>query len=124
MSKIKVSELEGEKLAEWAARAQRWTKTKGNSKLGEYEWYWNDRIPCFEYRPDINGGQAMELVKRLNIAIVPPELSGLEKWAAGSVRHYILPNGQVGDHELGETPEIAICRAAVASVFGEYVDDD
>lgn len=113
--KLSVSTLEGEKLAEWAARAQGWTKTKGNSKLGEYEWYWNNRIPCIEYRPDINGGQAMDLQEKFMVDV--------ERMFGGYIKAQSM---QV----IGSLPmtsknlKPAICRAVVASEYGEYVETE
>ena len=74
------------------------------------------------YTPCTNWSQAGELVEKYSIAIVPPELSGLENWAAGSTHHYTGKQGR--DNEQAKTPLLAIVRAFVASVYGTEVDYD
>lgn len=106
--KLSVSTLEGEKLAEWAARAQglelnkmnAWTKNGKKTKHG-YKW---------QYRPDINGGQAMELAKKFKIGISYNEETNT--WFADALVF-----------TEDDNPEPAICRAVVYSEYGEYVDD-
>lgn len=125
--KIKVSELEREKLAEWAARAQRWKKRDGSRWFNEpqNQWIYVDSNKTFRcsvegYRPDINGGQAMELMKKFNI-LAYPLFSG--EYFATPIRSYTYEEEPIySDGQTGETPEIAICRAVVASVYGEYVE--
>lgn len=65
-----------------------------------------------KYQPHINGGQAMELIEKFNIAASPY----YGKWKAWPVEL-----GANGIQE-GESAKIAICRAVVASVFGEFVE--
>jgi len=113
--KIKVSELKGEKLAEWVARAQGWSFDDYRS---EYSFDGMDGfgravdrfIPYKDYRPDINGGQAMELAKKFTLII---------NFEMGIVRE---PNSGIQYTDIINI-ESAICRAVVASEYGEYVED-
>lgn len=116
--KIKASDLEGVQLAEWAAKAQGWVI----HNQGILWWQESEDSDHFiwsvkEYRPDINGGQAMELQKKFRISVLDGAIADKDGlWVAGN------PMKRNGKHVFGETPKIAICLAAVTSVFGEYVD--
>jgi len=119
MTKIKTSELKDEKLAYWAARAQGW------ELHGEFDGYMIPDSWCIkskygflavevihskeDYRPDINGGQAMELLEKFGERIE----SMLRFWFGISSEEFMA---------RGEK-KVWICRAVVASVHGEYVDD-
>lgn len=125
--KIKVSELEREQLAEWTARAQGWSLCL-DERIAPNWWYWidNDDFIAYDkdYRPDINGGQAMDLVKAFP-ECAPQYTShrpGAEKrWV--SRFSYASERRVLMGFMVGDEPEIAICRAVVASVYGEYVED-
>lgn len=106
--KIKTSTLTGEKLAYWTARAQGFVKEYCND-----EWWWknnNREIVCSYYRPDIYAGQAMELQKAFKIGTSYNEDTGT--WFANAL--------MLTEHE---DIEVSICRAVVASKFGEEVED-
>jgi len=121
--KIKVSELEGSLLAEFVARAQGWTCDSDPTELAMCIPVWNTHVlrddgiektvVMRSYRPDINGGQAMELVKEFDVDV--NKLGSSNEWCAR-----VYP--RKGMETISDTPEIAICRAVVASKFGEYVE--
>jgi len=131
MRQIPVSTLEGPLLAEFVARAQGW-ETDVDDVLVEY-WCISATGEFIEYadryRPDINGGQAMELVEEFGISIMPLCKSvPYSEWAASlweKVQEYVGADGYPNEYKLhegyGETALIAICRTVVASKFGEYV---
>jgi len=126
MKQIKVSDLEGKQVAEWAARAQKWVYKETPDDL-EYlgcgSWYTKNLAFIHikkDYRPDINGTQAMELKKRFKIS---DTFTMDGKWHASVVTGVDEYSGYPDDfvEQLGDTPELAITRAAIASVFGETV---
>jgi len=109
--KIKVSGLEGPLLAEFVARVWGWSKwceQKENTTICWWRKSNGSLITTNNYRPDTNGGQAMELAKEFNLLV---------DFRSNKV-NYFLKN----DWMSGDTVEIAICRAVVASKFGEYVE--
>lgn len=124
--KTKVSELTDEKLAERTARAQKWELvTLGYGCVTEVwvddsEADYRHKYEKADYRPDINGAQAMELVNELNISVLKYE----EGYYATlrTVDYKVLID--FIDFSFGESAEIAICRAVVASVYGEYVEEE
>lgn len=106
--KKKVSELGGAELAEWVAKARGWSRVKPSDCFG-----WNDDDGTLHlvpnYRPDIHKNRCFELIEEYK-----PRLS------AGNV----FTRCEIGDADIvAETPQLAICRAVVASVFGEYVGE-
>jgi hypothetical protein len=108
--RIKVSELEGAALAYWTAKAQCWEERM--SVNGVCYWYPESEW-VVSYRPDVNWRQAGEL---------------LEKFDVDCIRSHVDPLGWYGcvgenSMEEGDTPQKAICRAVVASVYGEEVED-
>lgn len=120
--KIKVSTLKDEKLAEWMARAQGW-KIEPFDQLAYWVSKPSNNYICsvYEYRPDINGGQAMELVKKFGVSICSRyRRDGGQYWHV-QVGPEEPENSslQVGQDNLN----VAICRAVAVSVYGEYVED-
>jgi len=114
MTQIAVSELTGLQLAEFVARA-RGREIVGNG-YGYANGEWLSDPSIKDYRPDINGGQAMYLLEQDYI---------VGHWV------YIDETGskvycvEYGDEDRWfESTEfkIAICRAVVASEFGEFVE--
>jgi len=126
MTKINVSTLEGPLLAEFVARAQGWYKSIDNYGFS----VWRDRGNCVtygtkSYSPDINGGQCFELIEEFDIWLssYSPCMDNVEtnrSWIASTKTTHIADEEWM--HGEGSTPEIAICRAVIASVYGEYVD--
>lgn len=118
MAKIKVSELEGPKLAEWVARAQGWVLGNPFGTMTDAWLNETGNIILYEedYRPDINGTQAMELVQKFKPMLIPlPDGDWYAEIEPGE------NNGKLG---FGDTPAEVICRAVVASVYGEYVEEE
>jgi len=129
MKQTPVSELEGPLLAEFVAMAQpdkefifsKYGVALVNIMTTPYGEYRDEE----DYRPDINGLQAMELVKKFNISF-----RTLTKYCSYKYEATVplkIPEENAGVlndivTNCGETPEIAICRAVVASVYGEYVE--
>lgn len=113
MKQIKVSDIEGEQLAEWAARAQEWVYKETPDDLEYLEcgsWYTKNGTFLHikrNYRPDINSAQAMELAEKFGLQV---DFERKMAWRERTLFGY-----------KGETVRIAITRAAIASVYGETV---
>jgi len=117
MKQIKVSDLEGEQLSEWAARAQELEEYIGDVSGDRfYILPCGSHIKVEDYRPHINGAQAFDLQVKFDMVTASPKASGEEKWAAGCASSIPMQEPIFGD-----TLEIAITRAAIASVYGETV---
>ena len=110
---MKVSELTGEQLDYWTAKAQGWVADKDID--GDIHWrdatghirYWG-----WDYTPDRNKAQAFELIEAFEIDLGPFHS---KQWIAS------LWSGNEEYSMIGVTPQEAICRAVVASVYGEGV---
>jgi hypothetical protein len=115
---MKVSELTGSDLDYWVALAQGWVQLRG-------WWYTNERCWVRDstsysvsgiaesprpYTPSTNGQQCMELIEKF-IQYHRRVKSG---WCA-VIKH--------DNKYYGSTPQEAICRAVVASVYGDTVPD-
>jgi len=122
MTKIKVSTLEGLLLAEFVARVRGWEKDTDTGDDAP-QWFLPDSDSFMEYvedyRPDINGGQAMELVEEFDVWLSSSILDSSTK----ELTHFasVAPHTN-GAIQEGSNKKIAICRAIVASKFGEYVE--
>jgi hypothetical protein len=123
--RMKVSELEGKDLDYWVAKAQGWGKVVMPNK---YESYWEGGINprVWYYTPSTNGGQCFEL---LTIADLSPmremwfsSVSNKIVWTSGYEVEYL--QGSLKAITSGPTLNIAICRAFVASVYGDEVSDE
>lgn len=112
---MKVSELGREALNRWTAKAQGW-------KLDcTGRWLDDDQFKAWkiDYTPSTNWQQAGELVEKYEISL--GKHGSLEIWAADLNPHNI---GTLGKNWHGPTPQIAICRAVVASVYGDEVPEE
>jgi hypothetical protein len=110
---MKTSELIGKDLDYWVAKAQ--------------GWEWNKQDFCFmapvlvgddidftaipNYSPSTNPAQAMELVKKYRMMV---RRDSQNRWLAK------IPRQTYGEYDIDL--EVAICRAVVASVYGDEVD--
>lgn len=119
MSKVKVSDLTNEQLDEWVARTRGWKigHLAGNKNLPSY-WMRGDNVvyPTPDYSPTSNPAQWVELIEDLLVDVYHIEQGN----AFEAQRH--MDNYKKVVYGYGPTPAIAICRAVVASVFGEYVE--
>lgn len=108
MNKTPVSTLTGDRLPYWVAKAQKWTELK-------YWWvepdgtYRNKRF----WEPHINGGQCFELIELLGYG---PEVYE-DHWYCGKDEYGQLAN-------RSDDAGTAVCRAYIASVFGEFVNEE
>ena len=110
---MKVSELDGPLLGKWVAKAQGWGKVYPQRFWKDENGKWVCDI--LTYHPHINGAQAMELVKKYRIHLYYEDGA----WIAETL--YIKARwGCINAYAT--TPEVAICRAVVASVYGGEVD--
>jgi hypothetical protein len=123
---MKVSELTGSELDYWVAKAQGWEK-KTFIRGGLV--YWSNGVTSSinieSYTPTTNWQQCGELIEKFKLVI---SQNG-DDWTAQvnkprpptakpySAKSYLGPIG------YGSTPQEAICRAVVASVFGDTVPD-
>lgn len=108
---MKVSELKGQQLAYWVARAQGWEVQRYSDRGGVIVI--NDSGTANNhYSPDLDWEQCGELIEEFNVELL--RLSTGE-WV-GRRRCF---NGVLSTY-----PKTAICRAVVDSVFGEEVDDE
>lgn len=114
---MKVSELTGDKLDYWVAKAQGWDKSF--NKLGLYAvWVteYGDE-PIHHYKPTTNWQQCGELIEKFNLNLLRLD----DGWKSGYVYSYADKDVMFAK---GSTPQEAICRAVVASIYGEEVSDD
>ena len=110
---MKVSELTGKDLDTWVAKAQGW-RLDGTSN---YHWSIGDgeHIARVSYTPSTNSGQCFELMKLDSF-----------RWVEKLRGEYNAMFNQLDKDVVvtsGPTLNIAICRAFVASVYGEEVSD-
>lgn len=117
--KLYIKDMTDEQLNEWAARAQGWKFHR--HPRGEFSGYWTGRnvANLFDYDPVHNGQQAIDLQVAFKLHVIPLDydFSGtVDSWMAYQVMQH-------PDYE-GSTPNKAIVRAAIASVYGEYVEVD
>ena len=112
MKKINISGLTDEQLDGWVARSQGWELIK--PQLNSATWYWdtlNKITPNRSYSmytPSTDWQQCGELIEKFK-----PVLH------VGNV----YTRCEIGDANIvATTPQEAICRAVVASVYGEYVE--
>lgn len=116
--KIPISELEGDRLDKWVALARGWIVKVSQYNDYSYHYYSSEKdIPADstlvkDYRPSINGWQAMALVKEFKLHLYAGGI-----WEA-------CPDDNATVSGYGPTPEIAICRAVVAAKFGVYVEEE
>ena len=108
---MKTSELKGKQLDHWVAKAQGWGDKEPMALKIQY------------YTPSTNGGQCFELQSSNLISAAPVHYGDMHY-------HPELKEGYwratIEDSEIlqyGPTLNIAICRAFVASVYGEEVED-
>ena len=123
---MKVSELIGEQLSYWVAKAQGW-KTQQGGYMAGLNWV-NEPPYCVDengdfksakYRPDQDSAQAFELIEKFGIEVKPIQSRMDGSWYA----HCKYYDNYRNNSRVGSTPQEAICRAVVASVYGEEVSD-
>lgn len=139
---MKVAELEGPKLAEWAARAQLWHVEPEDGKPGgDLVVHPPDGVPRsfgeFGYRPDLNWSQGGPVVDRLIESgywqIEPWEGREWPRANTVNARNYagVVDSGveSLGNNTMpradfpAPTVLVAACRALVFSVYGAEVPD-
>lgn len=120
--KKKVSELEGAELAEWVARAQGWELVTTSGYVASINIWVNDTEGDYihlyeepEYRPDLNWSQAGELIDRFGDNM---------DFYENCVYLYPDKHKMTSVRTKGETRKIQICRAVVASKYGEWVGEE
>lgn len=104
---MKVSELEWDRLDYWVAKAQGWTEKLNGWLDGEGAWH---NKSCWD--PSEDWQDCGPLIEKY---IQNIEMLWDGRWEAISQADL---NGYIGD-----TPQEAICRAVVASVYGDEVDE-
>ena len=113
MSRERVSGLGGAELDYWVAKAQDWDQSKESydEYHGSLQWVTKKRgwITVDKYVPSTGNQQTYDLIEEFKVDV----LWEGSYWAAFT--------DSDGDNYTGNTPAEAICRAVVASVFGEYV---
>lgn len=137
---MKVSELEGDRLNYWVARAE------GYEHLGavgtnfendqDIPWcrsdvndWWRDKLgnwlcgPCqsFPYAYSTDWSQGGPIIEREGIQVAPMRLG--DGWEIKSWRASRRNCGALACDQEAETPLIAAMRCFVASKFGEEVPD-
>lgn len=114
--KTKVNDLTDQQLDELCARAQGWETRTLN---GEESWREHGTTYIYKkaYHPTANDAQATGLVKEFRISLVHGSLFDEDGvWAAGS------PTMAQLTHVKDSCLNRAICKAVVASVFGDEVE--
>ncbi len=118
---MKTSELEGTELDYWVAKAQGWELI---DFLGDGEMYWNDPHSTYikrkcGYHPTTNWAQCGELLEKFEMHLFRPS-----RWSPKNDIWGAMTNVHVDAVGEGHDQKTAICRAVVASKFGEEVSDD
>ena len=116
---MKTSELTGDKLDYWVAKAQRWTQVVNAAGNGN-NWECNETGFHTDYHPTTNWQQCGEL-------IALPTFHWVQKLREPRVATgdtYAAKFDNVFPAMYGSTPQEAICRAVCASVFGEEIPDE
>lgn len=134
---MKTSELSSDKLDYWVAKAQGWEKLY-NDILGTI-WAHNDELmerTC-SYHPATNWQQCGELIEKFGVGLRPQTPKDHDDYIGGNHHATILRDksktydygipptvifDQIGQY--GSTPQEAICRAVVASVYGDTVEEE
>ena len=116
---MKINELTGEQLSYWVAKAQGWRPSNKPQGITTNVMFWVDTNSqevaiVNNYRPDQDKTQAFELIEKFKLTVEP---SNMDAWWA-----YYLKGDEL-EAQRGSTLEVAICRAVVASVYGEEVKD-
>lgn len=112
-----MSELIGvpvDQLDYWTAKAQ-WWELKDDCWFNHGMDLGIHELHVSEYHPSTNGGQAMELVKKFEFGLFK-HMDGY--WLSGEFKGHLL------EPSKGDTPEISICRAVIASVYGDEVPNE
>jgi hypothetical protein len=110
---MKTSELEGKDLDYWVAKAQGWEQSIPEIFCNQC-WQDAEGAPLYTvrlYTPSTNGGQCFELMKLDSF-----------RWVEKLRGEYNAMFNQLDKDVVvtsGPTLNIAICRAFVASVYGE-----
>lgn len=116
---MKVSELEGQELDYWVGRAQGWNTFVPAASSFTY-WFESDgqyRWQLTAYTPSTNWAQAGELVEKYALTDI-----GFAYQDYDDTKVYVCAHGnRIRNRQYGPTPCIAICRAVVASVYGDEV---
>ena len=117
---MKVSELTGKDLDTWVAKAQGWEEQYiGYNDDGVAVWV--SQQPVYkefveDYTPSTNSGQCFDLMKLDSF-----------RWVESLRGEYSAMFNQLDKTVVvtcGPTLNIAICRAFVASVYGDEVSDE
>lgn len=109
----RVSELEGAELDYWTAEAIGLERIPGEPAQFRY-WSDKDGDHSGTWSPSTDWSQGGPLCEKY--------VTHLQLWANGTwIAHYA--SGDCGDEQPGPTPLIAICRALVASVYGDTVKE-
>jgi len=110
---MKVSNMTNEQLDHWVAKAQGWKYRDLSNPLwlGEMP---NGGIEASDYSPTTNWEQCGELIEKYQIGLIVPETH----WVAE-----LFKTGKPKVYAEAQNPRTAICRAVVASVFGEEVSE-
>lgn len=133
---MKVSELTGAELDYWVAKAQGWEY--GKDAFGDY---WQAEFPqasnksifgeplgirIRDYYPTINWQQCGELIEKFNADVF--YVDNGNRWSCRVVMSDWTETGGIknitiyrSDLQYGSTPQEAICRVVVASVYGKEV---
>ena len=110
---MKTSELTGKDLDHWVAKAQGWEQSIPEGYCHNY-WQDAEGAPLYTvrlYTPSVNGGQCFELMKLDSF-----------RWVEKLRGEYNAMFNQLDKDVVvttGPTLNIAICRAFVASVYGD-----
>lgn len=128
MSKLYVKVMTKAQLNEWTARAQGWVGDEETDRWGRTLLYWKGqkgghcgKLYARDYTPATDPAQWAELIEGFG-RITKQELHIVE--SAGAYGVYLCRVGKYSfsDYIWGSSVAIAICRAVIASVFGEYVE--
>lgn len=120
--KIKIEDLTDEQLDEWAALAQGWEEDEFEEHGQVYsEWkYAGGYISKDKYTPTTNPAQWARLIERFEIWLSNDNTDCDNRWIATTKETHVVGGKDLAGY--GPTPAIAICRAVIASVYGDEVE--
>ena len=133
---MKTNELTGEQLSYWVAKAQGWSL---DTEYDDWLYYGSAIIGCEFYRPDQDPAQAFELIEKFGLHInsmpidLVPNPTRFIFYVTSQSREVItkeygygIPADKVGENVSFTSKDLktTICRAVVASVYGQEVSDE
>lgn len=128
---MKIQDLTGEQLDEWVARAKGFKLTPYPKEFKEAGFHVrNDKNEILysvgnpdatnAFSPTTNASRCFDLISQFYLEVFPVREAEGTVWYSFSIKPG--PDDDL-EPQQGTSPELAICRAVVASVYGEEVPE-